>query len=123
MRIQYTLPQMHLPDVDAEFIEADAGSFRSRLRRLAPTPPRNWKHILRLDQTNDTATDIGTPPRPMSLEIKDVASERLRWRHFLTQQALVSDGHKDIQRMLALLQAYQSMEDEVVSRYLTDARG
>jgi hypothetical protein len=123
MRIQYTLPEMQLPDLDADFTEAGAGSFRNRLRRISRTAAPNWKRILRLDQTNDTATTIGPPPKPMSLEVNDVPSERLRWRNFLDQQTLVSDGHDDVQRMLALLQAYQSMEDEVVSRYLADARG
>src|SRR5262245_29356455 len=123
MRIQYTLPRMQPAELKEEFPEASPTTFGSRLRRLARTVPMSWKQILRLDEPSYSAATIGPPPRPSGLEVKDVASERVRWRNFLNRQPLVSRNQDDFQRMLGLLRAYQSMEDRVVSRYLADAQG
>jgi hypothetical protein len=123
MRIQYTLPRMQLAELNEESLEAGPSTFRSRLRRLARTIPMSWKQILRLDEPSYSAWTIGPPPRPDSLEVKDAASERARWRNFLSQQPLVSNNESDFERMIGLLRAYQNMEDRVVSRYLAATQG
>jgi hypothetical protein len=123
MRIQYTLPRMQLAELNEESLEAGPSTFRSRLRRLARTIPMSWKQILRLDEPSYSAWTIGPPPRPDSLEVKDAASERARWRNFLSQQPLVSNNESDFERMIGLLRAYQNMEDRVVSRHLADTQG
>jgi hypothetical protein len=105
-----------------EVDETGLQSFKSRLRRLSRTVAPNWQQILRLDRPTNTAATIGPPPRPSNFEAKDVASERLRWRNFIMRQP-ISPNDTDVQRMLALLKAYQTMEDRVVSRYLADAQG
>lgn len=123
MRIQYTLPPMQLAELNEESLEAGPSTFRSRLRRLARTIPMSWKQILRLDEPSYSAWTIGPPPRPDSLEVKDAASERARWRNFLSRQPLVSNNESDFERMIGLLRAYQNMEDRVVSRHLADTQG
>ena len=122
MRIQYTLPRMQTDTLGTEFGETGPKPFKSRLYRLTQTAPPNWRQILRLDQPAYTATMIGPPPRPGTLEVKDVASERRRWRSLLTQRSLEADDPTE-QRMLGLLRTYQSLEDGVVARYLADAQG
>ena len=123
MRIQYTLPKMQPFGVDREPAESGPGPFRNRLRRISGKPAVNWKQILRLTEPSYTAAAIGPPPKPLSIEVKDAASERLRWRNLIAGEAPDSANGPEVQRMLALLRAHQSMEDRVVSRYLAAARG
>jgi hypothetical protein len=93
------------------------------VRRLAQAVPTSWKQLLRLDQPNYNAATIGPPPRPLGLEVKDAASERLRWRNLILRDYPVSGSEVDVGRMLGLLRAYQKMEDSVVARHLSEARG
>jgi hypothetical protein len=123
MRIQYTLPKMQPFGSDRETIESGPGPFRNRLRRISGKQAPNWKQILRLNEPSYTAATIGPPPKPVSVGTKDVAFERLRWRRLIAQEPPASGDGTEVQRMFALLRAYQSMEDRVVSRYLAEARG
>src|SRR5262249_44602363 len=121
MRIQYTLPRMQPSGFDREPIEPESGSFRNRLRRISRVAPPSWKQILRLSEPSYTAATIGPPPKPISFEMKDAASQRLRWRNLITREPPAGNT-AEVQRMFALLRAHQSMEDRVVSRYLAEAR-
>ena len=139
MRVEYTLPGIQATRV-AEGTETPAGatgpsgpSFRSRLRRLATNLPISWRQQLRLNQAPVTASFIGPPKAPGTLEQRDVASERLRWRNMIGQHsqelASAAGGHAptganaDVGRMLALFTKMQAMEDDVISRHLSETRG
>ena len=134
MRVHYTLPGMQ-PSRSTQAVTSQeiTPSFKSRLRRLSTSLPLSWKRMLRLDQPTFNATLFGPPPRPPTLELKDAASERLRWRNLLERQSRSFVGLKaesqsvqelrSVQRMLNLLLNYQRMEDAVIARHLTDSRG
>ncbi len=134
MRVQYTLPGMQ-PSQTAQITpgEPSAASFKSRLRRLSTSIPLNWKQTLRLNQPPLSATLIGPPPKPATLELKDAASQRLRWRNLLERQSrsfvaldaeqTTTGEMRSVQRMLSLLLHYQKLEDSVISRHLTESRG
>jgi hypothetical protein len=122
MRVQYTLPQMQPGGLNnVEVTQTGLRPFKSRLRRLSRKDALNWQQILRVDQSTDSAATIGPPPRPANFEMRDSASERLRWRNLIMQQP--PTGDERIQRMFGLFQAHQTMEDRVISRYLAETQG
>ena len=124
MRIQYTLPGMQPAGFGGEPVTTAPGqSFKGRLRRLNSTAPPNWRQVLGLDQQRNTALTIGPPPKPVNLERKDVASERLRWRNLISRDIPASDNDSGVGRMLGLLRGFQEMEDSVVARSLAETRG
>jgi hypothetical protein len=124
MRIQYTLPGMQPAGFGGETVVTDPGqSFKGRLRRLTSTAPTNWRQVLRLDQQRNTALTIGPPPRPVNLELKDAASERVRWRNLISRDIPGSDSDPGVGRMVGLLRGFQEMEDSVVARTLSETRG
>jgi hypothetical protein len=97
-----------------------SSSFRSRLRRLTGAAVPNWRNLLRLDRVRPHAAIIGPPPKPDTLDVLDMASERHRWRNLLARPAGTSNA--SVQQMMALLRSYQAMEDAIVARHLTETR-
>jgi hypothetical protein len=123
MRIQYTLPGMQFGKVNDLAAEGvlTASSFTSRLRRLKKAAALDWRSLLRLDRVRPHAGVIGPPPKPGSLDVIDLASERHRWRNLLSRPAGTADP--SVRQMMALLQSYQALEDAIVARHLTETRG
>ena len=139
MRVQYTLPGIIPPPVATGTgeIAVQGPSFRSRIRRLTGPVTMTWKRLLRLDRPGDPAI-VGPPPKPASMEVRDVASTRARWRELIERHGrLFNDNVLDfvalgvqrdsdlarLHRMMSLLAHYQSGEDAIVARSLWDAKG
>ena len=137
MRVQYTLPGLHPGFEQSATISARPSSmakasFRSHLRRLSAALPTSWRELLRLDQAPRNAGHVGAPSRPDSLDLRDVATERMRWRGMLDRQTRnvtqMSQGTsneqvRSVERMLAVLMRLQDLEDAVVSRHLSEMKG
>ncbi|MFN0169109.1 MAG: hypothetical protein ACKV22_22010 [Bryobacteraceae bacterium] len=136
MRVQYTLPglQPSVPNTagtaSARAATGARATFREHIRRLGASLPTSWRSLLRLDRAPRNAGYIGPPSRPATLEIRDMAAERVRWRSMLdrhakefTEKPPPGDAAQGIERMLALMMRMQELEDGVVSRHLSDARG
>jgi hypothetical protein len=134
MRVNYTLPGF-LPTeaAPAETARTGDGPFRARLKFL-PAPTWNWESLLHLEDAPVNAAWIGPPPTPAGFEMRDAATDRLRWRQMLDRQVanLPDDPAPDaprgedsaaIERMLNLLMRFRDAEDEITARYLAEAEG
>ena len=123
MRVQYTLPGYQpafkpLPSPD----DAGAPSFQSHIRPSQWQGDIDWKRVLNVDRVPFSATSIGPPPRPMSLESQGPETERMRWNQLLSQHAGFSPMRPGIQSsdkvsvMMLLLVQVQSDADAVTAR-------
>ncbi len=133
MRVDYTLPGLDpgsLPELPAS-VETGR-SFSDQLRSPAVELPLNWQHELHLDARPATATNIGPPPRPPSLEMGDSASERTRWRSMLSRhnKALAAADNSNagadtlaVSVMLDMLSGSQDAEDSIVYHNGSVTRG
>jgi hypothetical protein len=137
MRVQYTLPGLHPGFEQSATISAKPASmakanFRSHMRRLSAAIPTSWRTLLHLDQSPRNAGHLAAPPRPDSLDVRDVATERIRWRGMLDRQArnvthmaqgTSNEQVRSVERMLAVLMRLQDLEDAVISRHLSETKG
>jgi len=124
MKVEYTLPGLQpeaVSEADAP-IESDV-SFRGKLRSLRAEVPVRWEQHLGLDARPVTASYIGPPPRPRTLELNDVETDRLRWRQMLVRHSEGMNPPPASGRMLALLSEMQEMEDSILTRHLALTRG
>lgn len=139
MKVDYTLPAVQpqvspdisgpSPEISSPAIEP-APSFRERLRSLNIPLPGAWEQQLRLDARPFTASYIGPPHRPKTLEMSDAETERSRWRNMLWRHDVppdaVQDGGGDqraINNMMTMLLQMQDMEDAIVSQSVALTRG
>jgi hypothetical protein len=123
MKVDYTLPGLQPAVTRQPQLPASSGvSFQSRLRRLSARATVSWKQLLRLDVAPADAAHIGPPPKPASLETRDAADLRLRWRNLLDGHQAV-ESHPAVTRMLALLGGMQETEDALISRHVAESRG
>jgi hypothetical protein len=130
MRIQYTLPGLQ-PAVTTQAKSAGpiSPTFKNRMQQIAAGPPVSWKQILRLDRTPAGPGSVGPPPKPATLEVLDVASERLRWRNLLVRhgggqaQSGIPGAPPKVQRMVAVLTRMQELEDALIARSLSETGG
>jgi hypothetical protein len=143
MRVDYTLPGTQLRAGEGPATQGPGGAqgagragvaagFPAKLKKLSAGQQITWKQLLGLDRPSGAMTALAAPPRPPSVEIRDAASERLRWRNTLDRHSrLFTDrppgfepppALRDIERMLALLIQMQDAEDVVVSRHLAESR-
>jgi hypothetical protein len=139
MRVDYTLPAIQpqvSPDVSGPSPEI-AGpaidttpSFRDRLRNVSVPLPGAWERQLRLDARPFTASYIGPPPRPRTLEMSDAETERTRWRNLLWRHDIPPDAapeggadHRAVGNMMTMLLQMQDMEDSIVSQSVALTRG
>lgn len=133
MRVDYTLPALqpaNLPDVP----ETQEGvlSFREQLHSLTVQVPNTVEDELRLDERPFTATFIGPPPRPTTMELNDAESQRARWRSMLARHsdgleagagAVTSARRQSVQVMLKMLEDMQDMEDAILAESVSVTRG
>src|SRR5215471_21832479 len=111
MRVDYTLPALQpaaLPEATGAGA-AVAPAFRDQLRGTRVQVPEGWEHALRLDARPFSATAIGPPPRPHTLELGDAESQRTQWqglvlRHSDAQGQNSQASNRAISHMLNLLQ-------------------
>ena len=89
MRVDYTLPALQSGNLlEAEPAAEGVGrSFREQLRGTTASLPVNWEQQLRLDVRPLTATFVGPPPRPRTLELSDAETERARWRNMVLRHS------------------------------------
>ena len=130
MRVQYTLPgyQPELKSL-AKIEEAEARSFRTRMRWSHWDQPTNWKDSLGISHVPFDPASIGPPPRPASLNGRGLANERTGWRRLLAGQTFrlpnqVSDQHSEkfYSRMMLLLNRAQQASDAVTAQSLEGER-
>jgi hypothetical protein len=129
MRVDYTLPALQpaaLPETTGAGA-ALAPAFRDQLRGTRVQLPEGWTHVLGLDARPFSASYIGPPHRPQTLELNDAESERTRWqglllRHSDAQSQAAEPGSRAIGRMLQLLQEMQRMEDGLLARCVVATR-
>ncbi|HKS73601.1 MAG TPA: hypothetical protein VJQ82_10430 [Terriglobales bacterium] len=140
MRVDYTLPAIQpqvspdvagpsSPDISGPALETPP-SFRDRLRSVSIPLPGAWEQQLRLDARPFTASYIGPPPRPRTLEMSDAETERARWRNMLWRHDAPPDAlpvaggnHQAIGNMMTMLLQMQDMEDSIVSQSVALTRG
>ena len=140
MRVEYTLPGM-LPAVTRRFATHEVkrpSLFRSRLHVLSSQLPVSWRHVLRVDRPGPAQALLGPPPLPPTIEMRDVAGERVRWRDLLERHSrpfrepwgiaavaagIDAAGIRSMQRMIGVLLRLQELEDGVVARHLSETRG
>jgi hypothetical protein len=129
MRVDYTLPALQpaaLPEATGAG-EALAPTFRDQIRGTRVQLPEGWAHVLRLDARPFSATYLGPPPRPQSLELSDAETERTRWqglvaRHSDAQSQTGEPENRPVGRMLQLLQEMQRMEEGLLARCVVGTR-
>jgi hypothetical protein len=131
MRVDYSLPSL-VPETLPELPGSVDGapSFRDQLRTPASVMETNWQQKFHLDSRPANATYIGPPPRPAAMEVRDIESERTRWRNMLArhQKGLnaanpSNSGGHSVKVMLNMLLDMQSAEDEIVSQNAGLTRG
>jgi len=131
MRVNYTLPSLvpeSLPELPGS-VEGGTLSFRDQLRSPVSAIDSNWQEQFHLDARPPDATYIGPPPRPRSMEVRDIDSERNRWRsmlvkHYDSATAANSQGpQQPVKVMLEMLLDMQGAEDDVVSQNAALTRG
>lgn len=134
MRVDYTLPALQSGNLlEAEPAAEGAGrSFREQLRGTTASLPVNWEQQLRLDVRPLTATFVGPPPRPRTLELNDAETERARWRNMVLRHSrslgatgsfTAPNNRQPVQAMLQMLLEMQHMEDSIIYRNATLTRG
>jgi hypothetical protein len=133
MRVNYTLPALDIGSIaDLPATPESVPAFREQLRASTVFVPTGWEHRLGLDERPFTATYIGPPPRPHTLQLYDAPTERSRWRNMLWQhgstlpsrQTFVSNaGRQAVQQMLAMFLEMQEAEDSIVSQNVAVTRG
>lgn len=126
MKVNYTLPGLlpeSSPKPTAELGERAAESFGTQLQRLRAPQHTDWRTLLRLDQPPAGAGDIGPPPTPSGIHMRDGAFQRAWWRAVLGKHVrlLESTSPEPVQRMLGLLLESQRLEDEVFARHFAEA--
>jgi hypothetical protein len=131
MRVDYTLPSI-IPETVPELPASvdSAVSFRDQLRTPASAIEFNWQQHFHLDSRPANATYIGPPPRPKSMEVRNIDSERTRWRSMLvrhyngtTRSTSSSPDQASVKVMLDMLIDMQGAEDEIVSQNASLTRG
>src|SRR5262245_13050521 len=126
MRVQYTLPGLLPSPTPVDGPDQFPGTFKTTIRRVKTASLSGWRRLLRLDGVAGLGITVGPPPRPAGFEMRDVASERLRWRGMLEQKVTCFEqapGMEPVEQMLQLLLAYQHQEDSISARSLSEARG
>ena len=135
MRVDYTLPALQpgaLLEAGPAAQEVVGRSFRDQLRGTAVNLPASWEQQLRLDVRPLTATFIGPPPRPQTLELNDAETQRARWRNMVlshsqsldaTSKFTASSNRQAVQNMLEMLLEMQHAEDSIVYRNAAVTRG
>jgi len=131
MRVDYTLPSI-IPETVPELPGSTetALSFRDQLRTPVSGLDFNWHEHFHLDSRPANATYIGPPPRPTSMEVRDINSERNRWRSMLVRHydsmagtsSSATEPHS-AKVMLEMLVDMQGAEDEIVSQNAALTRG
>lgn len=131
MRVDYTLPSIipeTLPELPGS-VET-AVSFRDQLRTPVSGIDFNWQQHFHLDSRPANATYIGPPPRPRSMEVRDINSERNRWRSMLVRHYdSLAGGNSStpqphsVKVMLEMLVDMQGAGDEIVSQNAALTRG
>lgn len=132
MRVDYTLPSLvpeTLPELPGS-VEGGAVSFRDQLRAPVTAIESNWQEQFRLESRPPDATYIPPPPKPRSMEVRNIGSERNRWRKMLskhynsvTAANSKADGQQPVSVMLEMLFDMQGAEDEIVSQNAALTRG
>ena len=133
MRVDYISPAVQ-PGVSTELPEnsGTAPSFREQVRLSTVPLPLSWEQQLRLDARPFTTTYIGPPPRPSTLGLDDVQTQRMCWRNIVprhvggsnsSQDSIVTPEERAVQTMLDMLSQIQQMEDAIVSRQVAVTRG
>jgi hypothetical protein len=133
MRVDYTLPSLvpeNLPELPGS-VETPV-TFRDQLSGGAATDMTvSWQQQFHLDSRPPDATHIGPPPRPTSLDLRDIDTERSRWRSMLAKHDRTTssssfqnanDGHS-VRVMLDMLLDMQGTEDSIVSQNAALTRG
>jgi len=140
MRVDYTLPALQptispdvsegLPEIQGTPLETALPSFRDRLRGTNVPVPGAWERQLRLDARPFTASYIGPPPRPRTLETSDAETERVRWRNILWRHGAPPDStagsgpnQRPVNNMMNMLMQMQEMEDSIVAQSVALTRG
>jgi hypothetical protein len=140
MRVDYTLPAIQpsispdvsgpSPDISGAPLETTTPSFRDQLRGVSVPVPGAWEQQLRLDARPFTASYIGPPPRPRTLEMSDAETERARWRNMLWRHDAPPDpaqaagpDHHAVGNMMNMLLQMQEMEDSIASQSVALTRG
>jgi hypothetical protein len=133
VRVDYISPAVQ-PGVSTELPESSgaAPSFREQVRISTLPLPLSWEQQLRLDVRPFTTTYIGPPPRPSTLGLDDVQTQRMRWHNILPrhsgassvlQDSIATPGEQAVQTMLEMISQIQQMEDAIVSRQVAVTRG
>jgi hypothetical protein len=128
MRIQYTLPGYE-PELAplAQAGEESGPSFEHLMRASPRYDSTTWKQALGLDRIPAGPADLGPPPG--SPESRDVATERLRWRHLLSRhlngegRSYAPGAQQKVRQMLILLNQAQEAADEVWAHTLDGTGG
>jgi hypothetical protein len=134
MRVDYTLPALQ----QGTLLEAEPNlpgsgpSFRDQLRGTTVHLPVSWEQQLHLDARPLSATFIGPPPRPYTLDLNDSEAERARWRNMVFRHSrsleaggtpVTSRSRQAVQVMLEMLVEMQHMEDSISYRNAAVTRG
>lgn len=133
MRLQNILPGLQ-PSQAEQPLKTSAGEpFQKRLQRVSEVIPASWKRLLRVELPPDSQALLSPPPQPGTLVLQDAVMDRLSWRSLLDQKSRVLDSLSTEQKatsemhsvaqMLALLLSHQLMEDELISRYVSESGG
>jgi hypothetical protein len=129
MRVQYTLPGYQpelkpLPPPE----EGDTPSFQRQIRSPQWQGAADWKRVLNVDRVPSSPSSIGPPPRPLSLESREPATERMRWHQLLTRHTTFSpmqngsQSSDKVSSMMFLLVQAQQAADAVTARSLEGER-
>ena len=133
MRVDYISPAVQ-PGVSTELPESSGAtpSFREQVRISTVPLPLSWERQLRLDARPFTTTYIGPPPRPSTLGLDDVQTQRMCWRNIVPRHrgassvlrdSIATPGEQAVQTMIEMLLQIQQMEDAIVSRQVAVTRG
>jgi len=133
VRVDYISPAVQ-PGVSKELPESSgaAPSFREQVRLSTDPLPLSWEQQLRLDARPFTMTYIGPPPRPSTLALDDVHTQRMCWRNIVprhggasspSSDSIVTPEQQAVQTMIEMLLQVQQMEDAIVARQVAVTRG
>ena len=133
MRVDYTVPGLEPATLtDLPGMQEEEASFRQQLRSPTLQVPNRVEDQLRLEERPYTASYIGPPPRPKTLEWADGNSQRLRWRSMLARHSdLVKSAgsmphgreQPSVEMMLEMLGDMQDLEDAILAESVSLTRG
>ena len=133
MKVDYVLPAFQ-PGVANDLPDSRGivPSFREQVRLSRVPMARGWEQQLRLDARPFTATYIGPPPRPHTLALDNLQTERTRWRSLVSRHSEIEDApHRSetctstpaVRTMIEMLRQMQLMEDSIVAQQVAVTRG